>query len=166
LTAARQGFAVYWDNGIHSTSGKDAPVDVKAWQQRFHRFRRDESHPVFTSTSSDRNYGNGAPEDGDLIGWINRGMDWKDIEDTPDHYAITVLADYPGLDYPVRTDMTLRRVQRFKTTAGEKLTVRIGDAAPVSITADPSGRVTVPGITIPDRAGVRVTILRSTQARS
>jgi len=163
LSAARQGFAVYWDNGTHPTSGKDAPEDVKAWQQRFHRFRRDESHPAFTNTSSDRNCGNGAPDDGDIIGWINRGMDWKDIEDAPGHYAITVLADYPGLNYPVRTDMTLRRVQRFKTRPGEKLTVRIGDAAPSSITADANGRVTVPGVTIPGRDGVRVTIRRPTR---
>ncbi|MCX7826588.1 MAG: hypothetical protein N2689_13660, partial [Verrucomicrobiae bacterium] len=166
LAAARQGFAVYWDNGTHSTSGKDAPADVKAWQQRFRRFRLDESHPAFTRTSSDRNPGNGAPDDGDLIGWINRGMDWKDIEDTPDRYSITVLADYPGLDYPVRTDMTLRRVQRFKTRPGERLTVRIGDAAPVSITADANGRMTVPDVIIPGRDGVRVVIQRAVRARS
>jgi len=160
LSAARQGFAVYWDNGTHPTSGKDAPADVKAWQQRFHRFRLDESYPAFANTSSNRNPGNGAPDDGDIIGWINRGMDWKDIEDTPDHYAITILADYPGLDYPVRTDMTLRRMQRFKTKAGEKLMVRTGDAAPISMAADGNGRITISSVSIPSKAGVRVTIRR------
>jgi len=160
LSAARQGFAVYWDNGIHSTSGKNAPADVKAWQQRFHKFRLDESYPAFTNTSSDRNPGNGAPDNGDIIGWINRGMDWKNIEDTRERYAITLLADYPGLEYPVRTDITLRRVQQFKMKPGEKLTVRIGDAAPVSVTTDAAGRVTVAGVSIPSKAGVRVSMTK------
>ena len=158
LTAAGQGFMAYWDNGTHSTCGKDAPADVKAWQQRFHRFARDTSYPAFTHTSSDRDPGNGASDNGDIIGWINRGMDWKDVEDAPDHYAITLTADYPGLEYPVRTDVTLRRVQHFKTAPGAKLTARIGNAAPISITTAAQGRVTVPGISIPSRAGVRLTI--------
>ena len=160
LAEARQGFAVYWDNGTHPTSGRNAPADVQAWQQRFHRFRLDESYPAFTSTSSDRNPGTGAPDDGDIVGWIGRGMDWKDIEDTADHFAITVLANYPGLEYPVRTDVTLRRVQRFKTAPGEQLNARIGDAAPMNITGDSNGRVTIPRVVIPNSAGVRVTVRR------
>jgi hypothetical protein len=160
LAKARQPFAVYWDNGTHSTCGKDAPPDVKAWQERFRRFRRDESLPVFTHTSTDRNFGNGDPADGDIIGWINRGMDWKDIEDTPDRYAITVTADFPGITYPVRTDVTLRRLQRFKIKPDEKLSVRIGDAAPVNIKADAHGLLTILNVTIPSRDGVRIIVQR------
>ena len=160
LAAAHQGFAAYWDNGTHPTSGKDAPADVKAWLQRFRQVRRDESYPAFTHTSTDRNPGNGAPDDGDTIGWINRGMDWKEIEDTPDHYAITLLAEPPDGTYPVQTDVTLRRVQQFKTHPGEKLRVRIGGAEPVSVSADAEGRITVPKVAIPDKAGVRVVIER------
>ncbi len=160
LTAARQGFAAYWDNGTHPTCGKDAPADVKAWAERFRRFRLDESYPAFTHTSTDRNPGSGAPDDGDIIGWMNRGMDWKEIDDTPDHYAITLLADYPGIAYPVQTEVTLRRVQRFKTKAAEKVSVVIGDGAPISITADSNGRITIPRLSIPSAAGVRVTIRR------
>jgi hypothetical protein len=161
LSHARQGFAAYWDNGTHSTSGKDAPDDVKAWMQRFRRFRLDQSYPAFTNTSSDRNAGNGAPDDGDIIGWINRGMDWKDIEDAPDHYSIVLLADYPDIQYPVRTDITLRRVQQFKTASGEKLSVRIGDDAPITLTVGSDGKITVPQVVIPSKAGARVTIERS-----
>jgi hypothetical protein len=158
LAAAHQGFAVYWDNGTHATSGKDAPEDVKAWLQRIRRFRRDESYPAFSNTSTDRNPGNGAPDDGDTIGWINRGMDWKEIEDTYRRYAITLLAEPPDGTYPVQTDMTLRRVQQFKTHPGEKVRVRIGNAEPVSVSADAQGRITVPKVAIPDKAGVRVVI--------
>jgi pimeloyl-ACP methyl ester carboxylesterase len=160
LAETRQGFAAFWDNGEHGTCGKDAPEDVKAWQQRFRKLRLDQSYPAFANTSSDKNPGNGEPEDGDIIGWMNRGMDWKDIEDEPDRYAITVLADYPDVQYPVRTDMTLRRVQRFKTKAGEKVSARIGDGQPVSVEADAAGRITVPGVAIPSKDGVRVVIGR------
>ena len=161
LTQARQGFAAYWDNGTHPTSGKDAPDDIKAWAQRFLRFRLDESYPAFANASSDRNPGNGAPDDGDIIGWMNRGMDWKDIEDAPDHYSIVLLADFPDIQYPVRADITLRRVQKFKTAPGEKLSVQIGDDAPISLTTGPDGKITVPQVPIPSKSGVRITIHRS-----
>ncbi len=160
LAAAHQGFAVYWDNGTHPTSGKDAPEDVQAWLQRFRRFRRDESYPAFSHTSTDRNPGNGAPDDGDIIGWMNRGLDWKEIEDTPEHYAITLLAEAPEGTYPVQTDMTLRRVQRFQTQPGEKLRVRVGDAAAMPLSADARGRITVPKVVIPDKGGARLVIER------
>ena len=161
LSETRQGFAVYWDNGTHATCGKDAPEDVKAWTQRFRQFRLDQSYPAFTNASCNRNPGNGAPENGDIIGWINRGMDWKDIEDTPDRYAITLVADYRGIQYPLVTDMTIRRVQHFKTQPGEKLNVTVGDTAPVSVTADATGRITISNLTIPSKSGVRIIIRRS-----
>lgn len=160
LAKAHQAFAAYWDNGTHSTSGKEAPADVKAWYERFRRVRLDESMPAFTGTSSDRNPGNGDPTDGDIIGWINRGMDWKDIEDAPDRYALTVTAAYPGLQYPVRTDLTLRRLQHFKVKPAAPLSVQIGSAAPVHILADAEGHLTIPGVTIPSRDGVRVVVER------
>jgi hypothetical protein len=160
LAAMQQGFAAYWDNGTHATSGKDAPEDVKAWLQRFRRFRRDESYPVFTHTSTDRNPGNGAPDDGDIIGWINRGMDWKDIEDTSERYAITLLAEPPDGTYPVQTDVTLRRVQRFKTTPATYLRVRVGHAESVAVSPDTDGLITVRKVVILDKAGVRVVIER------
>ena len=161
MNEARQALAVYWDDGEHATAGKRAPADVKAWTQRFRQFRLDQSFPALANTSSSRNPGNGSPDDGDLVGWINRGMAWRDIEDKPDHYAITILAEYPGLEYPVRTDVTLRRVQKFKTAPGERLSVRSGDAPPMPITADLRGRVTILQVGIPSQSGVRLTIHRT-----
>jgi len=160
MAAARQGFSAYWDNGTHSSSGRHAPKDVRAWSERFRDMRRDQSYPAFTHTSSDLNPGDGAPDDGDLVGWINRGMSWKDIEDTPDRYSIVLLAAYEGLQYPVRTDITLRRVQHFKTKPAEKLRVVIGEAAPIAITADSAGRMTIPRVSIPSADGVRVVVQR------
>ncbi|MDZ4287244.1 MAG: prolyl oligopeptidase family serine peptidase [Prosthecobacter sp.] len=160
MEAEHQGFAAYWDNGAHSTSGKDAPDDVNAWMQRFRRFRLDQSYPAFSGTSTDRRYGDGRAEDGDIIGWLNRGMDWKDVEDAADHYAITLLADYPGVEYPVKTTVTLRRVQKFQVKAGEKLQVSLGDAAPHAITADAAGRISIDGLSIAGKDGLRVVVRR------
>jgi len=87
-------------------------------------------------------------------------MDWKDVEDSADHYSITILADYPGIEYPVKTDVTLRRVQKFKTKPGEKLSVRVGDAEPANVQAGADGRISVPNITIPSKDGVRIGIRR------
>jgi hypothetical protein len=161
LSERAHGFAAYWDDGAHGTSGKNAPDDVKAWTERFRRFRLNQSFPVFVHTSSDRDVGNGDPANGDLIGWINRGMEWKDIEDESEHYAITVVADYPGVAYPVRTDMSLRRVQRFKVAPRSTLSVSVGEAPPMIVTAGADGRITVPNVVIPSARGIRVLIRRS-----
>ena len=164
LNDAGQGFLVYWDNGDHSTCGKDAPADVRAWLQHFRRYRLDESFPAFSNTSSNRNPGDGRPDDGDVIGWMNRGMDSRQIIDTPTQYAITLLADYPGIKYPVRTDVTLRPVQRFKTAPGQRLLVRVGDAGPRG-SGRPGWPSRVKGVVIPGHEGVRVTVERHKSGR-
>lgn len=158
LSEAHQGFAAYWDNGNHETCGKDAPEDVKKWSGSLRRFRLNQSFPVFSHMSSDRNPGNGQPEDGDLTGWINRGLDWRNIEDDISHYAITVLADYPGQQYPVRTDMTLRRLQKFKPRAQARLRVRVGESQISSIEVNADGIIEIPGIVIPSKDGVKIEI--------
>ncbi|NLY02274.1 MAG: prolyl oligopeptidase family serine peptidase [Rhodopirellula sp.] len=161
LNDTRQGFAVYWDNGDHPGCGKDAPADVKAWAQRFRQFRRDESFPAFSNTSSNRNPGDGRPEDGDIVGWMNRGMDWSDVRDGPDRYMITVQASYPGIEYPVTTDATLRRLQQFRIRPGERLKVRVGDAPPSETEADGNGRLTIRGVAIPSGAGASIVVERT-----
>jgi hypothetical protein len=160
LNDGKHGFCAYWDDGEHPTCGKNAPEDVKAWSQRFHRFRLDESFPAFSNTSSNRNPGNGQPSDGDEIGWMNRGMDWKDIEDRPDHYSVTISASYPGIQYPVQTDMTLRRLQNFKPKAGEAITVQAEGSEPTKIRLAPSGLITIPQVVIPSEKGIRITVRR------
>ena len=87
-------------------------------------------------------------------------MDWKDIEDEPDHYAITVLADFPGIEYPVKTAVSLRRVQQFKASPGAKLSVMVGDARPIAVDAGEGGRISISNIVIPINAGVRIVIRR------
>ena len=157
---ARQAFAVFWNNGTHGMS-REAPKDVKAWGTRMYAYRLDQSYLVFTNCSDNRNYGNGDPKDGDLVGWINRGLAWKDMVDTADTYEITVTADYPGIAYPITVDVTPRRVQRFRVTQGQRLNVRIGDAAPCEITVDAQGLFTAPKVVIRSAAGARISVRKT-----
>jgi dienelactone hydrolase len=156
---ARQAFAVYWNNGDHGMSGQ-APADVKAWSSTLYRYRLDQSYPCFTACSDNRNYGKGTPTDGDLEGWINRGLTWEKLEDTADSYAITILADYPGIAYPVTLAVTPRRRQHFKPAPGTTLVVVSGDTEPRTLTVEPTGRFTITGVAVPGAAGTRLTVRR------
>ncbi len=154
---ARQAFAVYWNNGHHGMTS-DAPNDVRAWGTAIYRYRRDRSYPVFTNCSDNRDCGDGDPADGDLVGWINRGMAWRDIEDTPARYAITVTASHPDIRRPVVVDVTIRRRQHFRPAPGERLQVRVGQGEMKRVTVDDSGLFTVTGVRILNDAGTRIVI--------
>lgn len=159
MSAAKQGFAAYWDNGEHATSGREgAPEDLKNYQNWIRRFRLNESFPAFSNTSNDNNPGNGNPDDGDLTGWINRGMDWKDIVDETNKYSITVFADFPGINYPVQTDIRLRRLQKFKPEPGQQLKVKIDENPFFFIKVTQDGSIDIPKINIPSKNGIEINI--------
>ena len=162
LNDSRHGFACYWDNGTHPTAAQDAPDDVQAWgqSQTLLRLRRDESYPAFSNCSTNRDPGNGDPADGDIVGWMNRGLGWRDMGDTAERYAITITAAYPGIEYPVTVDVTPRRLQRFRVRPGEEVQVSIDDSPRQAMTADGNGLVTVRAVRIPSGEGVRVEIAR------
>lgn len=160
MNLARQGLAAYWDNGGHGDAGSGAPADVKAWREAksLLRFTRKQSFPAFSNVSVNRNPGNGQKEDGDIVGWINRGMDWENVVDEPGRYAISIAARYPELAYPVSVDMTPRRVQRFAPKAGASFVVSVSGKVAGKGVVDDKGGVTVKGILIPDAQWVRVEI--------
>lgn len=157
--AARQAFAVFWNDGDHGMSGQ-APDDVKAWSQLIRRYRLDRSYPAFSNCSDARQFGNGAPEDGDLTGWINRGFSWELLKDTPDSYAIAIKIAYPELSYPVQVDVTLRRRQAFKPAAGDKLLLKLGDKAPAPYTMPADGLLTIPAVSITSPDGIVIELSR------
>lgn len=162
---ARQGFMVYWNNGGHEMN-RDAPPDHRAWAWQLDRFTLKTSFPAFSNCSSDRDPGNGDPADGDLEGWINRGMDWTDIIDERDEYALTVTADYPGLERPVTVDITPRRLQAFRPAAGERLGVEVDGSPAADVVVPPGGRFTIPRVRIASVSGVRVRVQRSGSGRT
>lgn len=158
MNQARQALVAYWSGGEHGTAIVDMPKD------RFipspDKFRRDTSYIVFTNNSDNRDPGEGDPADGDVVGWINRGIDWTDIIDEPDQYAVTVQQVYEGIQYPITVDITARRVQQFTVKPGDTLSVTVGDGAPRGITVDEYGLITAPGVQIGDAAGTRVVVRR------
>lgn len=159
MNEAKQAFTVYWDNRNHSSSGgKGSPEDVRKYREWIKRFRLNESFPAFSNTSNNNNPGNGNPEDGDLSGWMNRGMDWKDIVDETEKYSITIFADYPGIIFPLQTDIRLRRLQKFKPKPGELLKVEIDNNSPVFINVNSDGSIDIPKVIIKSLDGTSIKI--------
>ena len=157
---ARQAFSVYWNNGKHGMSSS-APKDMKNAYSRagLLRYRLDKSYPAFSNCSSNRNYGNGDPSDGDPAGWINRGFSWKIIADTAQKYEIEIRAAYPGLTYPVTSDVTFRRRQMFKFPAGTVLKAAV-NGKQTTVAIDKHGLLTIEKVTFNNSDPVRITITR------
>ena len=89
------------------------------------RYRLDLSYPAFSNSTDNGDYGNGDPDDGDLVGWINRGMKWDNVKDTPELFEMTLSAAHPEMKYPVTCDVTFRRRQQFKAAPGTRIAVEI-----------------------------------------
>ncbi len=85
--------------------------------------RTDQSLPAFTRCSLDDDPGNGDPLDGDSAGQINRWLYWEtsDIVDSVNRWEMTVLLMDEASEDNCLTDITPRKVQRFKPAAGELL---------------------------------------------
>ncbi len=157
---ARQAFRVAWNNGDHSTCGRMLPSDLKYTNDNaLLRYRLNECYPAFTNSSTDKNYGNGDPADGDLEGWLSRGYNWTLKQDTPNHLEMELTVSFPDITYPVKTDITFRRRQQFKPAAGETVNVLIGGEKR-SITLDTNGLLTITNVVFPDDKPLRIVFSR------
>ena len=76
-------------------------------------------------------------------------------------FAVTVVAHYPGIRYPITVDVTPRRVQRLGVDPGQRVSVRVGDAAPTNLTADAQGLLMVRNVAIRDAEGTRIHVTKS-----
>lgn len=121
----KHGLLAGWDNGTHSTAMRshiDGFPDFREYQWFISRFALNKSYPAFSNFSLDDNPGNGNPIEGDIIGFINSGLDFSDILDTPDRYEITIYCNHPETVFPATIDVTVRRRQVFKPSAGTIIT--------------------------------------------
>jgi hypothetical protein len=100
--------------------------------------------------------GNGDPKEGDLVGGINLGFDWKEVLDEPGRWAVTLTNDLARADMTV--DVTPRRCQQFKPRPGTTLrwTASIGAAG--TLTTDAHGLVTVRRVVIQPGKSTRLSI--------
>ena len=157
---ARQFLSVYWNDGDHNMSA-NLPDDVKQEQDAasLFRFRRNAPYPVFSGCSDNRDYGSGDVADGDIVGWMNRGIQWETLADEADRFRIKISVAYPGIRYPVTADVTIRRRQKFLPKPGETVYAKIANCVfPVKIRKD--GLLTIPGIRFGSRRPVTIEITR------
>jgi dienelactone hydrolase len=159
MNTARQAFVAYWSNGDHATADDDFPKDSHYAPAR-EKVQLDRSYLAFSNCSTNNNPGNGDAKDGDLEGWINRGLDWEDIIDTDSEYTVTVQAYYEDLTYPVVVDVTPRRLQAFRVTPGDKVTVRLSTGETHEMRADEAGLLTIPKVQILNRDGTQIHLIK------
>lgn len=150
---ARQAFAVHWNNGGH---GMDREVPAITTTDNLLRYRLDQAFPAFSNSSDNRNYGNGDPDDGDLEGWQNRGMNWTgEIVDTPERFEMSLVAAHKDIKYPVISDVTFRRRQKFVFAPGTVVKVDV-NGIQRDVTIDKDGLLTVTGVKFTDASPVKI----------
>ncbi len=157
MNDARQAFVAYWSNGDHGTAGREFPQNSH-FAPAQEKFALDKSYLAFSNCSNNDDPGNGDRDNGDAVGWINRGLGWTDIVDTPTEYSVTVLAYYDGLEYPITVDVTPRRLQIFRAKPGEMLNVLVNTGESQQVKVDEDGLITILSLTISGRNGTRIQI--------
>jgi pimeloyl-ACP methyl ester carboxylesterase len=122
--------------------------------------RKDEAYPVFTHASSDqRSPWSGDPANFDESGQINAWFRWKSESDTPARFAMQLWLAHPEVSNPPATmpdasttDITLRRLQRFKPQPGASYTWQITrggqSIASGKVTPDAANLLTIPRVTL------------------
>ena len=153
---ARQALTVFWNDGDHGMT-KFLPKDMQneySLKQLF-RYRLDKSFPVFSNSSDNKNFGNGHLENGDITGWLNRGITWKDVVDTKNNYAISIAANHPEMKYPVTTDITIRRRQNFKPAINTVVKVKV-NGKETTAKIDKDNLLTVEKVVFNDKNPVRI----------
>ena len=159
MSAFHQGLSAYWNNAGHDLE-KDMARVARKWKKKLFRYSLKRSYPVFTNCSADQDPGDGTIESGDPTGWINQGLDWRDVVDTPEKFAMTVYMDRFGFLSPISVDITIRRIQHFRTRPGDIIYVRVDDQHPYKLIVDDLGLVQLKGIWISGRRGVRFALTR------
>ena len=144
---ARQAFQVFWNNGDHGMT-RSCPKDMRPSNQELFRYRLDRCFVAFSNSSDNKDYGTGDSKQGDIIGWINRGMRFGEVRETPERCEVTLSAAHPEMRYPVRADVTLRRRQQFRPAPGSTIQVTVnGKTTAMRV---PDGPLTIPGIVFAD----------------
>lgn len=141
LNKAKRGFAAYWNNGKHDM-WKHVPADVTEFYTT-QALEQGDSYPAFSNDSDNRNAGDGERDNGDLIGWMNRGIYWSDVVETENSWSLSLHAKGDFLPDSVTVDVTPRKLTKFQIAPHETLLV---NGTPIQ--ADANGRLTVTQVQI------------------
>lgn len=144
---ARQAFQVFWNGGDHGMT-RACPKDMRPSNQELFRYRLDRCFVAFSNSSDNKDYGDGDSKKGDTVGWINRGLSFSEVKETPNRCEVTLRAAHPEMRYPVHADVTLRRRQQFRPAPGSTIQVTVnGKTTAMRV---PDGPLTIPGIVFAD----------------
>jgi hypothetical protein len=168
MQEGRHGLIAAWNEGDHGGTRGLLPADIRERMgfEWMHRFALDRSYPAFSNCSADDDPGDGDAADGDPEGYINRGLDWDEVVDESDRWAVTVTWYLEDTALPLRVDVTPRRAQNFILEPGEKVDADVycfvckGSVGSRVLTADEHGLVTFAGVKILGPAGARLTLKR------
>lgn len=157
--AARQALVVSWNNGDHATCQGLVPKDMSCGLDKLLQYRLDQCFPVFSNCSTDKDCGNGDYEDGDLVGWQSRGFAWSGLVDEASRLELSVTCSFPGIVYPVTTDITFRRRQQFKPAPGQTVRASI-NGKEAALVVEPNGLLTLRGVTFADAEPVKIALAK------
>jgi hypothetical protein len=164
LQDARQGCVVAWNNGTHPEVDDLLPADLKEWKSTgLMRFALNKSYPAFSRCSRNSNPGNGDNNDGDIEGYMNRGLNWDDPAESAERYELTLRYDLDETDLPLTVDVTPRRCQAFSLEPGQPCTGQNIDSSgraiqSVALRADRYGVVTFPAFQLTGKQGNRLVL--------
>ncbi len=161
MRANRHGFLAGWDNGTHTTAmtGSAAAFpDFRDYSYAVSNFALNKSYPAFSNFSMNDDPGDGNRTDGDIIGFINRGLEWSGIVDLSDKYEITIQSTLPDTVYPVTVDVTLRNLQIFNPQPGQRFLMQNRDGTDTvveekTIAVDYKGLLTFESFSITSEQG-------------
>ncbi len=156
LNQSRRGFSCYWNNGAHDMLAS-VPADVTEFYAT-QPMELGASYPAFSNFSDNRDPGDGARDDGDIVGWMNRGLHWTDLEETEDSWSLRIHADGDFLTAPLTVDVTPRRLTSFQIAPNETLLV---NGQPLQ--ADANGLLTIPDLQLDIGASVPLLVSHSTE---
>lgn len=146
LDESKIGYTVYWNNGGHDMAAS-APEDIVRFYNQHPQINLNTSYPAFSKFSDNKNPGSGEKENGDLEGWMNRGLYWDNISDAPQSWTIEVQTKAPVAG-ATTVDITPRRLQQFKVKKNEQLTVTYNGSTD-SVQADEQGMFTIRQVKLP-----------------
>ena len=176
------GHFTLWDQRSHSS--KEADLDAEwwtIWDNDVTYLNRDLAFPAFSNSTADDDIGVEDGEGGytgDLRGAVNRYLIWDSaaIVDDRNQFSMPIRVrvntdgtpssdpDMPAMgdDYfgslPIRSNVTIRRVQHFQTLAGEAVSWEYGDQFGTAY-AGSDGSITITGLEI-DREFVPLVLTR------
>ena len=163
----RHGLIAGWDNGTHSTAMRTAGIPAFPnfcdYAYASSHFARNLSYPAFSRFSMNQNPGNGDKTEGDITGFINRGLEWSGIVDLGNRYAVKIQVTHPDVVYPVTVDVTPRNLQSFQLKPGQRLRGQNRNSAGTlleekTIIVDAAGRATYESFRIDSAQGNTLTI--------